>query len=468
MVEIEITTKTEGKGETMKLKQRGIATIVCICLLAGVTGCGTAVSESGIVSENLMEGVEPREDGVTTGNNEHGEQTGGAENSGEENSEAGNPGGELATEATHVIADFGVSLLQNTIKNEAADKNVLVSPLSVITALAMTANGAEGETKAQMEAVLGENLNAYLREYKQNLPQGEYNKLHIANAIWFKDAEYLQVKDSFLQTNADYYGAAAYKAPFDDTTLQDINNWVETNTDGMIKNILSRIDKDAVMYLVNALSFDAEWSSIYYETQIRDGEFTKEDGIVQKIELMYSSEYQYLEDELATGVIKYYKGRKYAFVALLPKEGVTVAEYVESLTGEHLAELLANPQDIKVYTRIPKFETEYDVNLNDILVQMGMEDAFDEDRADFSAMADLPVDRNLYINNVIHKTFISVDEKGTKAGAATVVEMADTTSAVMDPEEPKRVYLDRPFVYLLIDCENNEPIFIGTMMDMEK
>lgn len=432
-------------------KRRWIALALCACMLFCVAGCGS----SAIKSEDLMAGVEAGKSEITE-NPEPTKAPEKAEETGEAEQE----------ELSRPITDFGVSLLQAALKNSDSDSNVLVSPLSVLMALAMTANGAEGETKAQMEAVLGEHLNEYLRDYRQKLPRGEKYKLNLANAIWFKNDENLAVQEEFLQTNADYYNAAVYKAAFDDTTLKDINNWVEKNTDGMIENILDKISEDAVLYLVNALSFDAEWQSIYRENQVRDGVFTKEDGTVQQVEMMYSEEYTYLEDEKATGFLKYYSGRKYAFVALLPKEGITVADYVETLTGEHLAELLKNPSAESVYAGIPKFETEYSVTLNDVLVQMGMTDAFDPMQADFTSMATVPPDRNIYISRVLHKTFISVDEKGTKAGAATVVEMMKTTSARR--EDPKQVYLDRPFVYLLIDCENNEPFFMGTMMDMEK
>lgn len=374
---------------------------------------------------------------------------------------------EKLPEDARPITDFGVALLQNAVKGEAKDKNILVSPLSILMALAMTANGAEGETKAQMDAVLGEQLNTYLRDYRAALPYGDEYKLHLANAIWFKEDEKLQVKESFLRTNAEYFDAAMYKAAFNETTVKDINQWVEYHTDGMIQKILDQITPEAALYLVNALSFDAEWSTIYKENEIRPGEFTKEDGSVQQVELMYSTEERYLEDELATGFLKYYHGDKYAFVALLPKEGISVDEYVAGLIGEHLETLLANPSVEEVQVRIPKFETEYSAELNDMLMQMGMVDAFDREKADFSAMATVPPEWNLSISKVLHKTFISVDERGTRAGAATVVQMDCTTSSI-GWKEPKKVYLNRPFVYMIIDCEMEEPVFIGTMMDVEK
>ena len=362
-------------------------------------------------------------------------------------------------------ADFGVRLFQTSMEE---GENTLISPLSVLYALAMTANGADGETLAQMEQVLGmdvDNLNSYMLAYLDLLPESKDYKMSLANSIWFKDDPDFIVEQSFLQTNADYYGAGAYKAAFDEGTRNDINNWVKEHTNGMIPEIIDEIPDEAIMYLVNALAFDAKWADEYEEHQIREGRFTMEGGTRQDVDMMHSEEYTYLEDDLATGFIKYYKDRRYAFVAMLPNEGVTVSQYVDSLTGEHLRDLLNNPQDVTVFASIPKFETEYDIEMSEVLQEMGITDAFDWRVADFSRLGTYNVDgMNICINRVLHKTFISVTEQGTRAGAATAVEMV--AEGAMEIVEFKEVVLDRPFVYMLIDCETNLPFFIGTMMNV--
>ena len=362
-------------------------------------------------------------------------------------------------------ADFGVRLFKTSM---VEGENTLISPLSVLYALAMTANGADGETLAQMEQVLGmdcNNLNSYMLAYLDLLPETKDYKMSLANSIWFKDDPNFAIEQSFLQTNADYYGAGAYKAAFDEGTRNDINNWVKEHTDGMIPEIIDEIPDEAIMYLVNALAFDAKWADEYEEHQIREGRFTMEDGTRQDVDMMHSEEYTYLEDDLATGFIKYYKDRKYAFVAMLPNEGVSVSQYVDSLTGEHLRELLNNPLYLTVFASIPKFETEYDIEMSEVLQEMGMTDAFDWQVADFSRLGTYNVDgMNICIKRVLHKTFISVSEQGTRAGAATAVEMV--AEGAMEIVEFKEVVLDRPFVYMLIDCETNLPFFIGTMMNV--
>lgn len=377
-------------------------------------------------------------------------------------------GVEDLTTNNETVTDFAIRLLQESLKE---GENTSVSPLSVLSALALTANGANGETRTQMETAFGmsvEELNRFLYSYVEALPQNEDYQLKLANSIWFTADERFSVMQDFLQQNADYYGADIYQTAFEKEALQDINGWVKEKTDGMIPEIIDKIPKNAVMYLLNALSFDAKWQEAYKETQVREGVFTLEKGSVQrtqKVTYMYGKENGYLEDELATGFLKYYKDGKYAFVAMLPKEEVTVAEYVASLNGTHVKQLLEGKADIEVDTAIPKFEAEFQVELSDVLKNMGMQDAFDENRADFSGIGKYD-GKEIYINQVLHKTYLSVGEQGTKAGAATAVEMAAKTS--LAPEPNKKVYLERPFVYLLIDCETNIPFFIGTMMNVNE
>jgi serpin B len=235
----------------------------------------------------------------------------------------------------------------------------------------------------------------------------------------------------------------------------------------MIKNILDKIPDDAVMYLVNALAFDAEWQDIYKKDKVKNGIFTMESGQAKNVEMMYGLEHMYLDDGNATGFIKYYADRKYAFVALLPNEGIPVGDYIASLTGNGLLSTLRDAQSVPVNTSIPKFKSRCSLEMKDVLTRMGMSDAFDADLANFTGLGVYDNgNQNIIINRVIHKTYIAVDEKGTKAGAATVVAMM-AGSAAIEPEI-KTVSLDRPFVYLLIDCETNLPLFIGAVTDISE
>ena len=400
---------------------------LCVCLLAGtLSGCGG--------KRDLMQGVTPA---VVS---------------------------DIAAPADGAGVASGLSL--RLLRQEMEDgENVLLSPLSILCALSMTANGARGETLAQMEQVLGmpvESLNAYLLACRKALPDEKKCRVSLANSIWFRDDDSLTVEKDFLQTNAAWYEADLYQLPFDGAACKAINNWVSKKTGGMIPEILQEISPDAAMYLINALSFEAEWQTIYQEASIRDGVFTTEDGQQQTVPMMYSKEYRYLETGTATGFLKYYDGKNCAFAALLPKEGITLGSCMDSLTGEQLHDLLASPESVEVWAGIPKFESTYETNLCDTLEALGMTDAFDGQLADFSGIGS-STEGNLTISQVLHKARIAVDEKGTKAGAATAV-VEEPAEA---PSDPKEVLLNRPFLYLLIDCREQFPVFIGTITTLE-
>ncbi len=359
---------------------------------------------------------------------------------------------------------FSLELFKKSVEDDRT-QNTCVSPMSVWTALAMTSNGAKGETLRQMESTLNlstESLNDYIHKYMQSIADSETPVLSIANAIWFNKGLNFKVNQDFLDTNEEYYGAEIRGEVFTPELKDEINLWVEKNTMGMIKDILDYIDPYAVMYLVNALAFDAEWQVPYAESQVHEGEFKKEDGTVQDVEMMYSDEYGHIKGELAEGFIKLYKDRKHAFMAILPNEDITLDEYIDSFEANSMKLMLKPSADGAVHVGLPKFETSYKTLMNKVLNNMGMVDAFNSELADFTGLG--TSDANIYINRVIHQTLVSVGEKGTEAGAATVVEMVKET-AVLDP--PKPLIFDRPFLYMIVDLEHRVPLFIGIIRSLD-
>ena len=365
--------------------------------------------------------------------------------------------------ANKLISEFALRLFEEELKQvEQSSSNVLISPTSIISALGMTTYGMNGDTLTQFQEALGMSighLNYYNHEYLNNIS----DELKMANSIWFSNAEYLTVKDGFLHFNDQFYGAEIFETAFDDKTVGSINHWIEEKTDGTIRKMLDQIPEDVVMYLINALLFEAEWEDEYNEHQIlEDLVFTNSDGKQEKADMMSSSEDLFIEDEYAKGFIKYYKDRDYAFVALIPNEDVEIADYAKKLTGEHLQEMLANQREAIVDAWIPQFSYEYTTEMSEALQNMGIKDAFDVGRADFTTMAS-STEGNIFISRVLHKTYIEVTPVGTKAGAATVVEL--TCGAAMEPGQPEiqEVHLDRPFIYMIIDCDSNTPVFIGAV-----
>ncbi|ABX42382.1 serpin family protein [Lachnoclostridium phytofermentans] len=361
-------------------------------------------------------------------------------------------------------ANFSVDLFKKSMKE---NENSLISPLSVLLALAMTANGADSITKEEMELLLAggssiDELNEYLYSYVNQLPSEKNSKLNIANSIWFRDDENnFTVKQDFLQKNANFYDAAAYKSPFDNTTIKDINLWVKNNTDGMIKEIIDKIDKDTIMYLINAVVFDARWENVYVKNDISSEEFTAWNGTKRKVKMMKSNERLYIDDGNATGFIKKYQNDQYSFVALLPNIEVSIEDYISSLTGEHFVSIIKNAQMTGVTAQLPKFKFDYSIEMNDALKDLGLLTSFDIKRANFSNLGSSP-DGNIYIAEVLHKAYIDVDELGTKAGAVSKVGMK-TKSAPFE----FTVKLDRPFLFAIVDNKTNLPIFIGTVMNIE-
>ncbi len=376
---------------------------------------------------------------------------------------------------------FAAGMLKNCMDGQ---KSTLVSPTSAMLALTMTANGADGDTLEEMLAVLGkgagevwnlpsnadesmiptgvesiDDLNKYLLGYVNGLKNSEKSTLSIANSIWYRDKEGFSVKDEFIQKNADYFGAKLYKAPFDESTVKDINNWVSDSTDGMIDRLIDKISDENMMFLINAVCFDAKWAQPYSDCDMQTLPFTDIEGNKKDAEFMDSEEDIYLDDGFAKGFIKYYAGGNYAFAALLPNEDVGIENYVSMLNGQSLkAALTPVDRDVTVYAKLPKFKFDYETSLVETMQAMGMSSAF-TDGADFSLMSDT----GLKISDIIHKTHIEVDENGTKAAAVTGVIMDE--GAVM-PGETVNITLDRPFVFAIIDTENRLPIFLGTVTEI--
>ena len=348
--------------------------------------------------------------------------------------------------------------------NRAAQGDFVIAPASVLTALLMAEEGADGETAVQIQDTVGSEV-FYAREAFEKIlnAKGEGTQLHTANSVWFRNNEdRLQVQPNFPAAMQQLFGAEVFRADFDEKTRKDINQWCKNNTKGRIEKILDEpISSESMLYLINALTFDGKWQKPYEDHQVADAEFTCEDGSVQTAEMMYDTEYTYLANAQATGFIKPYEDG-YSFAALLPNEGLSMADFVSGLTEDSFTELLSSKKEVPVETGMPKFKTESGAELSTALKAMGIRDLFDADRADLSPMATV-TDGNLYVSRILHKTFIETDTEGTRAAAVTAVEMEAGSAA---PTEMKRVILDRPFLYAIIEDETGIPIFMGTVERM--
>ena len=359
---------------------------------------------------------------------------------------------------------FAAKLVQAAV---AKPGNLMVSPASVFLALAMTLNGADGETKAAMLDVLAgqgitlDDINLASRDWQAQLSRtGSKTTLKIANSIWF-DQDFAPYQP-FLQANADYYAADARKLNFKDPgTPAVINAWVKSATQGTIDKIIESIRTDVVMYLINAIYFKSDWATPFDRNDTFDQPFNAPDGSVEVPFLHRNGNMTYFAALDSTGISLPYDDGQFALFALLPDNAASPREWLArqdpAKLFPELARAMAEPE-ISVDLALPKFESSYEDSLADELKSLGMAIAFDPDHADFSLMNESHV-RNLYIGEVLHKTYVRVDEKGTEAAAVTSVEMRVTSMPVSD----RQIVFDHPFVYGIMDQKTGVPLFVGIL-----
>lgn len=356
-------------------------------------------------------------------------------------------------------ADFALELMKMSGKDNT---NELISPLSVMIALGMVTNGAWGETRAELEETLGmssDELNAFLNSFVLSLKNSADASLVSANSVWVSNDRGLNVREDFIDNIVRHYSAEIVSAPFgDEKTLDDMNDWVREHTDEMIEKILDKLEENDIMVLLNAMAFDADWEDQFPEA--KDGSFTNADGSTSTAKMMKGDVSYYIKGRNCVGFKKDYAGGAYSYVALLPDKGMSIDKFISSLDGKDFLRLVNNTDDITVHITLPKYSFDFKLEMNDVLKAMGVKLPFDDHRADFSALSDMP----LYISRVIHKTHIDVDESGTRAAAATAVVMAPKGGAII--ERSKTVNLDRPFVYAIIDNETGLPLFIGAVENL--
>ncbi len=434
--------------------KRIVALAVCVCLLVSLAACGhEKASEISELSAETSQEEKKQDDKEV---------------------EEAVKNLEKMKNTSDKVKNISMELFKESVSE---GKNSMISPVSILMAMAMAENGAAAGSRTQIEKAFGcttEELSDWLKNWMTSLKTGENTRMNVANSFWFRDAEGLKVKENYLKTIKDGLDAQAYKAPFDAGTKDEINNWCDENTYGMIKKIIQEISPEDMAIIINATAFEGAWLVPYEEYQVEEGEsFYTEDGSEEKADMLYSEEGFYIEgkigDNKVTGFKKSYKDG-YSFVALLPEEGTAVADCVKSLDGDTFASILDNGRYEKVKTAIPEFTSEYTVdNLINTFEKMGIKDIFSPDMADLSDMATSvaaggDAAYNLYISKILHKTFIEVNRKGTRAAAVT--EMVAGCTSMPRQEKVHSVSLDRPFIYAIIDDVTATPIFIGTVMSV--
>lgn len=343
----------------------------------------------------------------------------------------------------------------------------MISPLSVSAALAMAYNGASGNTKEEIKNTLGfeniqdDEINQSFKDLQSLLlNMDKLTTFNIANFIWYRDTYAL--RDGFSAIIKDSYEGEIRPLDFTNPDSKDIiNGWVEEKTENKIKNLISEVSDDHVMFLINAIYFKSIWKYQFNKANTVPQAFYLADGSAVQREMMYSAELQFLHthnDDFQYISLPYGNEQFYMSI-ILPNEDKSVQDVISTLNAATISNLvaIARPSDLPLV--LPKFKMEYEKELNESLEMLGIKDAFYQ--ADFSQFFINP-DR-LKISKVNHKTFIEVDEEGTEAAAATSVEIVALSA---NPTTlPPPIYINRPFVFLIMEKSSQNILFLGKVMD---
>ncbi len=377
----------------------------------------------------------------------------------------------IDSKVAHANNEFALHLYDELNKLDQGGENIFICPTSIVLALSMTYNGADGDTKAAMAETLkiqGISLdelnkeNFKLRSILQNADKDV--TLEIANAIWArKDMEF---NADFIKRNSDYYDAHVEALDFSHSKASKvINDWVRKATHKKIDGIVDdNIDPNTVMFLINAIYFNGDWAKPFKPKNTQKVSFTNIDGSKTHVQMMFQSDgFKYLKEDKFQSVALPYGNKRISMYVFLPNEDFSLDEFYDSLTMENWNDWMSRFTRTEGNIGLPKIKLEYKKNLNDVLKAMGMEVAFDEDRADFGLMFDRgSLDENLYIGNVQHKTFLQIDEEGAEAAGVTSVEKKSESSQPLDDEKFTMI-MDRPFFFVIQDDITGVVLFMGSI-----
>lgn len=369
----------------------------------------------------------------------------------------------------NAMNNFSFNLYNKLFSNE---ENVFYSPYSVFTALAMTYEGAVGDTALDMAKVLGipnnnETVLKTIKSLYEYLNQNDFYNISTANALWIR--ENFKLLESYIDTIVNYYGGEASEIDFSnpEEASEIINLWVENHTNGLIEDLVppNAIDPFyTYLILTNAIHFKGTWETRFEVDNTTNRSFYLPDGEEIKVPTMSivntNNTFNYTEtDELQLLELPY-TGKDMSMIILLPKNGYNLSTVRNSFNNENLSSWQESFNETELDIYLPKFKIETTYGMVDYLQVLGMNKPF-SDSADFSNITD---EADLFISDVIHKAYIEVDEEGTEAAAATAVIMATTS---VDPNQPERIEFraDQPFTFLIQQKTTGNILFMGNVIN---
>ena len=426
------------------MKKRMTALLLSACMCAGLAGCGTNTpgnnpghtkTDSSVTSLTDNISVTPVKTDITS-----------------------------FDQLKNGINEFSMNMYSAL----PADKNIFYSPYSIASALSMLDVGADGATKKELENALGitdldewnDEMKAYLsKDWSQN------TFVNTANSVWMnKDTSWsADIEKDFLTPAKDYYSGEVYEADFNgqpDKVVQNVNNWVSTNTNKMIPEILKEIPGGTVMMLINAVYFEGKWDTPFTEDKTFQSSFygTDKESVVDMMHL-YGEHFTYMDNGELKGITLPYDGDTVVMKVFMPTaDDGDINELFDKLSNEEkqkLIDSLDNANNVEIDTlQLPKFTDEQSIDgLDEILQNMGIRSAY-SDSADFSKIAD-----GIAVSSVNHRAKVIVDENGTKAAAETDIMVKET--AMMPSEETYNFIVDKPFVYVIEDQSTGMILFMG-------
>lgn len=352
------------------------------------------------------------------------------------------------------------------------DENIILSPFSISTALAMTYGGAKGETADQMQRTLyfNENNESFHKEFsawkEQIMVLGSKNdQLKSANSLWAqKDFHFVE---DFFQLIEQYYQSSLYKVDYKngdrETIRNEINEWVGDQTNDLINELIKPgvLVEDTRLVLINAIYFLSQWKIAFDSSATREDRFYVKDGNSVKVPFMYMKDvFNYFENDQMQMLEMEYEGSDFSMVAVLPSNNSSIQKLLDNTQGEDFWQIIEKMELQEAEVLFPSFKTRSRFDLEDVLSAMGMPLAF-SNKADFSAMTR---ENDLKIDKVIHEAYIDVNEEGTEAAASTAVVMIRKTSTI--DQEPVKVFrVDRPFIYFIKENKSNSVLFLGKVTD---
>lgn len=364
---------------------------------------------------------------------------------------------------TRGVTGFSLELFKKAAQGER--KNVFLSPASVALALGMTQDGARGDTAEEMRSALGlsglssQDVNEGFRAMAQALERkDEKTEVRLSNALWAnKD---VKIGDGFVADNKKYYGAALANLDFSSPdAVSIINDWVKEKTDGKIDGIVDQIDRDTILFIMNAIWFEGSWSRQFDPDATSEAPFYGMDGQTRVQMMAQEYAFQYADVDGGQFISLPYGDGSLAMYVFLPDKESTLDAAVSALDESVWSGWMDSLAQKQGTVALPRFKLEYETYLKETLAALGMANAFDPDKADFSGIA-----QAAYIHDVRHKTFIDVDEKGTSAAAVTSVEMRVTSAA--PTEDAFTMTVDRPFLFAIAEQETGTILFMGAVKNL--